>query len=167
MAVSTSNFDKIKKFQKPTCSQEPKVYSRFWNFWKISFIAWVKDNTVWSQLLFFCVLHHSVFLLVFTVFTSNMNFFDISHSTPLSFSLAGFSPGIRSYVRSYVRCFAKLTKVCTKLCMELCTEFAKHKKLDNFLPNSEFEEEGRGKGYMRPVYQCDTLSTLQSSNRYR
>ena len=39
--------------------------------------------------------------------------------------------------------------------------------LDNFLPNPEFEEEGRGKGYMRPVYQCDSLSTLQSSNRYR
>ena len=48
--VTTSNFDEIKKFQKPARSQEPEDYSGLWNFWKISFLAWVMDNTVWSQI---------------------------------------------------------------------------------------------------------------------
>ena len=40
----TSNFDEIKKFQKPALSQEPEVYSGLWNFSKISFLAWVIDD---------------------------------------------------------------------------------------------------------------------------
>ena len=76
-AVTTSKFDEIKKFHKPARSQEPEVYPGLWNFWKISFLAWVMNDTVWSQIvvLFGQFLHHSVFFLVFTVFTSIMNFF--------------------------------------------------------------------------------------------
>ena len=43
----------------------------------------------WSQIvvLFDRFSHHYVFFLVFTVFTSNMNFFDHSHSNPPAFAL--------------------------------------------------------------------------------
>ena len=77
LAVMTSNFDEITKFQKPARSQEPEDYSGLWNFWKISFLAWVMADTVWSQIggLFDGFLHHSVLFLVFTVFTSIMYFF--------------------------------------------------------------------------------------------
>ena len=64
----------------------------------------------WSQIvvLFDRFSHHSVFFLVFTVFTSNMNFFDHSHSNPPSFCLAGFSPGGPSFEPSFEPSFPKL-----------------------------------------------------------
>ena len=60
-------------------AQEPEVY-----FWKISFLAWVMDDTVWFQIvaLFGKMFRYSVLFLVFTVFTTIKNFFAISFQTP-------------------------------------------------------------------------------------
>ena len=48
-----------------------------WNFWKISLLAWVMDNTILWQIvvLFDHFFRYSILFLVFTVFTSSMNFF--------------------------------------------------------------------------------------------
>ena len=118
------NLTKSKKFQKPACSQEPEVYPGLWNFWKISFLAWVMNNTVWSQIvvLFDRFSHHYVFFLVFTVFTSNMNFFDHSNSNHPSFCLAGFSPGGPSFEPSFERSFPKLRSLWTKLWTKFWTD---------------------------------------------
>ena len=59
--------------------------------------------------------NHSVIFLVFTAFTSNMNFFDHSHSNPPSFCLAGFSPGGPSFEPSFEPSFPKLRSLWTKI----------------------------------------------------
>ena len=46
MAITTPNFDKIKKFLNPEDSQGPKIDAEFWNFSKISLLAWVIAVTV-------------------------------------------------------------------------------------------------------------------------